>query len=51
MYVSACVFLDGKHVLPGPDCPHGPDKNELGEDIQPGWTVQQADTEGSSSGY
>lgn len=46
MYVSACVFLDGVH-FPGPDCPHGPGKNELGEDSPPpGWTVQQADQEG-----
>jgi hypothetical protein len=46
MDVSTCVFLDGVHVRPGPYCPHGPDKSELGEDIVPGWTVQQADTEG-----
>jgi hypothetical protein len=51
MYVSACIYRDGVHLMPGPNCPHGPDKNELGEDIKPGWTAQQADQqEGSDRG-
>lgn len=50
MFTSACVFVDGVEVRPGPDCPHGPGKNETGEDIEPGWTVQQANQEGHHRG-
>lgn len=51
MYLSSCVFLDGVHVKPGPDCPHDENTNEVGEKMKPGWTVQQADQEGNPSGY
>lgn len=46
MELSTCLWLDGVHVRPGPYCPHGPSTTELGEQTKPGWTVQQADTEG-----
>lgn len=50
MFTSACVFLDGHHRMAGPNCPHGPGKNEVGDNVQPGWTVQQANQEGHDSG-
>lgn len=34
MEVSTCVYVNGKHVYPGPDCPH----YEF-NDFNPGWTV------------
>jgi hypothetical protein len=43
MYVTACVFLDGEHIIAGYECPHGPGKDETGDIIEPGWTVQSAD--------
>jgi hypothetical protein len=36
MEVDRCVYVDGKHVYAGPDCPH-----DRPEDFDPGWTVQQ----------
>lgn len=36
---SVCVFWEGRH-FPGKNCPHG--KDGLEDDIEPGWTVQQA---------
>lgn len=37
MYVDVCVFVDGKHLYPGTDCPHynGIDDSEF----KRGWTV------------
>lgn len=32
---SPCVYVDGKHVQAGYDCPH-----DQPEDLDPGWTVQ-----------
>lgn len=46
MYVGKCVFLDGVEVYSGPDCPHGRTEDEMGEIIDPGWTVQQGDPRG-----
>lgn len=41
IYVSKCVFIDGYHVYAGPDCPHGRENDEEGENLPRGWTVQQ----------
>ena len=40
-FVSRCVFIDGHHVYIGPDCPHGMQQTEMGEEAPVGWTVQQ----------
>jgi len=46
MYTSRCVFLDGVEVYRSPDCPHERTEDELGQIIDPGWTVQQGDPKG-----
>jgi len=40
-YVSKCIFFEGVHMFPGPDCPHHRESDEQGEIPPPGWTVQQ----------
>lgn len=47
MYVSRCVFLDGVEVYRSPDCPHDRTEDEMGEIIDPGWTVQQGNPRGT----
>lgn len=38
-----CIYYDGVHVDGPPDCPHTKERDELGEILPTGWTIQQAD--------
>lgn len=40
MQVDNCVYVDGKHVYAGPDCPHNNTTDETGFVMPDGWTVQ-----------
>lgn len=51
METSKCVFLDGRHVIAGRDCPHDESTDEVGNPIPSGWTVQQpTQTKGHPNG-
>jgi len=39
MEVDRCVYVDGKHVYSGPDCPHDGYNRDDPLDLEPGWTV------------
>ncbi len=43
-FTSRCVYIDGQHVYPGPDCPHKQHvtQDEMGTIPEVGWTVQQS---------